>query len=188
MYVQCSQIPISLQAHFQRSSAEKVMRPVLSTLACRCAQSKVSSTSRLPPSAFRPLYSTVAHFGLTSQSLPARVSRFLPQSLATASFSTQSSLKMPEDVEKAFHSVTDGEHPASHQLSSSTEGKHEWKTRPPYRVHDSNEHFEARYEANCHCERVKFQLSREEPLDSKLCHCTTCQTQHGMWSFSSVQK
>lgn len=56
----------------------------------------------------------------------------------------------------------------------------EWKKRPPYRMHEPNEHFEARYEASCHCERVKYQLSRKSPLDSKLCHCTTCQTQHGI--------
>lgn len=61
----------------------------------------------------------------------------------------------------------------------STTGISEWKTRPPYRVHESNDDFEAKYEANCHCGRVKYQLSRREPLDSKLCHCTTCQTQHG---------
>ncbi|KAG8628056.1 hypothetical protein KVT40_003929 [Elsinoe batatas] len=59
-----------------------------------------------------------------------------------------------------------------------TEGISEWKKRAPYRVHDDNETFPVKYEANCHCGRVKYQLSRDEPLDSKLCHCTTCQTQH----------
>jgi len=54
-----------------------------------------------------------------------------------------------------------------------------WKQRPPYRIHDNNDDFKTRYEASCHCGKVKYQLSREEPLDSKLCHCTTCQTQHG---------
>lgn len=52
--------------------------------------------------------------------------------------------------------------------------------RPPYRVHEPNENFPVRYEASCHCGKVQYTLSREEPLDSKLCHCTTCQTQHGM--------
>lgn len=60
----------------------------------------------------------------------------------------------------------------------STTGVSEWKQRAPYRVHEPNEHFDTKYEANCHCGRVKYQLSRREPLDSKLCHCTTCQTQH----------
>lgn len=93
---------------------------------------------------------------------------------------------MAEDVEKTFHNVSDGLHPASHQISDSTEGKHEWKQRPPYRVHEPNEHFVPRYEANCHCGRVEYQLSREEPLDSKLCHCTTCQTQHGTFVSSTT--
>ncbi|TKX26755.1 putative lutathione-dependent formaldehyde-activating enzyme [Elsinoe australis] len=59
-----------------------------------------------------------------------------------------------------------------------TEGLSQWKQRPPYRIHEPNENFKVRYEASCHCGKVKYQLSREEPLDSKLCHCTTCQTQH----------
>ncbi|KAH7396113.1 Mss4-like protein [Pyrenochaeta sp. MPI-SDFR-AT-0127] len=60
----------------------------------------------------------------------------------------------------------------------STTGISEWKQRPPYRVHDKADDFDVKYEANCHCGKVKYQLNRREPLDSKLCHCTTCQTQH----------
>jgi len=55
---------------------------------------------------------------------------------------------------------------------------HAWKQRAPYRVHDSNESFKARYNGNCHCGRVKYELSREKPVGSKYCHCTTCQVQH----------
>lgn len=61
----------------------------------------------------------------------------------------------------------------------STTGISEWKQRAPYRVHEKADNFDVKYEANCHCGKVKYQLSRREPLDSKLCHCTTCQTQHG---------
>lgn len=57
-------------------------------------------------------------------------------------------------------------------------GLEEWKKRAPYRIHDKNEHFEHIYEASCHCGAVQYELSRKTPLDSKLCHCTTCQTQH----------
>ncbi|OCK79527.1 hypothetical protein K432DRAFT_417295 [Lepidopterella palustris CBS 459.81] len=60
----------------------------------------------------------------------------------------------------------------------STTGASEWKTRPPYKIHDNSEDLDVKYEAGCHCGRVKYQLSRQEPLDSKLCHCETCQTQH----------
>lgn len=62
--------------------------------------------------------------------------------------------------------------------NESTTGKEAWKKRAPYRVHEPNENFDVKYEANCHCGKVKYQLNRKEPLDSKLCHCTTCQTQH----------
>lgn len=61
-----------------------------------------------------------------------------------------------------------------------TDGEHnEWKHRAPYKVHDNDPDFHARYEASCHCGKVCYQLSREKPLDSKYCHCTTCQKLHG---------
>lgn len=61
-----------------------------------------------------------------------------------------------------------------------TEGEHnQWKHRAPYKVHDNDPNFHARYEASCHCGKVRYQLSREKPLDSKYCHCTTCQKLHG---------
>lgn len=56
--------------------------------------------------------------------------------------------------------------------------KDRWKYRAPYRVHENNDGFDAKHEGECHCGKVKFQLSREAPLASKLCHCTTCQLQH----------
>lgn len=60
----------------------------------------------------------------------------------------------------------------------------EWKTRVPYRIHD-NENFDVKYEASCHCGRVKYQLSRDKPLDAKYCHCSTCQRLHGQHSSPS---
>lgn len=62
---------------------------------------------------------------------------------------------------------------------TSEKGVQDWQKKAPYKIHEPNDKFNARYEASCHCGKVKYQLSREEPLDSKLCHCTTCQTQHG---------
>ena len=60
------------------------------------------------------------------------------------------------------------------------EGDHnQWKFRAPYKVHENDENFNARYRASCHCGKIKYQLSREKPLDSKYCHCTTCQKLHG---------
>ena len=70
----------------------------------------------------------------------------------------------------------------------STEGElNEWKHRPPYKVHDNDPNFHVRYEASCHCGKVKYQLSREKPLDAKFCHCTTCQKLHGEPVFSHVK-
>ena len=62
----------------------------------------------------------------------------------------------------------------------STDGEHnQWKFRAPYKVHDNDPNFNARYEASCHCGKIRYQLSREKPLDAKYCHCTTCQKLHG---------
>lgn len=58
-------------------------------------------------------------------------------------------------------------------------GLDDWKERAPYKVHENNPNFNVRYEGSCHCGRVKYQLSRDKPLDAKYCHCTTCQTLHG---------
>ena len=64
-------------------------------------------------------------------------------------------------------------------VSESKGGSDDWKHRAPYKIHDNNENFPVRYEGSCHCGRVKYQLSREKPLASKYCHCTTCQRLHG---------
>jgi hypothetical protein len=60
--------------------------------------------------------------------------------------------------------------------NESTSGSNGWENRAPYSIHEKD--FNAIYEASCHCGKIAYQLSRKEPLDSKLCHCTTCQTQH----------
>lgn len=71
--------------------------------------------------------------------------------------------------------------PHQHQASSTVHRpEDEWKHRAPYRIHDpSEEDFDVKWRGNCHCGRVKYQLSRERPLASKYCHCTTCQRLHG---------
>lgn len=79
---------------------------------------------------------------------------------------------------KSAKDESDASHPASHQAGTGTEGKHEWKQSPPYAVHDSGKDFDVKLEASCHCGKVQYQLSRDTPLQSKFCHCTTCQTQH----------
>lgn len=70
----------------------------------------------------------------------------------------------------------------------STEGElNQWKHRAPYRVHSSNDGFKTRYNAQCHCGKVRYQLSREKPLDAKFCHCTTCQRLHGKSDMSRFE-
>lgn len=83
--------------------------------------------------------------------------------------------------------------------SSDVEGEHnEWKFRAPYLIHENLENgdgsdgeegvdaekngngkrvredrFRVWYEGSCHCGRVQYQLGRERPLASKICHCGT---------------
>ncbi|KAI1180457.1 SNF2 family N-terminal domain-containing protein [Nemania sp. FL0916] len=58
-------------------------------------------------------------------------------------------------------------------------GDDEWKSQPPYLTPDATPGFEKRYSAQCHCGKVKYWLSRAQPLASKFCHCTDCQALHG---------
>lgn len=46
--------------------------------------------------------------------------------------------------------------------------KEQWKYRAPYRIHEKDNGFDVKYEAKCHCGQVRYQLSREKPLGSKL--------------------
>jgi len=92
---------------------------------------------------------------------------------------TQTAIRFRTPVLKStFFSTAAKMDEAEAKFKESVPAKDHWKTKAPYKVHDPAEGFNTRYEASCHCGKVKYQLSREEPLDSKLCHCTTCQTQH----------
>lgn len=68
-----------------------------------------------------------------------------------------------------------------YQAGDSTHRKEdEWKHREPYRIHESAEDFDVKWEGECHCGKVQYQLSRDKPLAAKYCHCTTCQRLHGV--------
>lgn len=69
----------------------------------------------------------------------------LPPSSTPASHSTMSQKDQKLDVGDDEAHLSKGEHPHDHQLENSTEGKHEWKTRPPYRIHESNDKFDVKY-------------------------------------------
>jgi len=73
----------------------------------------------------------------------------------------------------------DDQHPADKgEKVPGVADKDQWKYRAPYKIHDEGKDFETKLEGNCHCGKVQFGLSRDVPLASKLCHCTTCQLQH----------
>lgn len=61
----------------------------------------------------------------------------------------------------------------------------EWKHRAPYKIHDDDSKFPAKWKGSCHCGKVKYELSREKPLASKTCHCSTCKSLHGVRYLSS---
>lgn len=75
---------------------------------------------------------------------------------------------------------SDGNEPHQYQAGSSTDREEDqWKHRAPYRIHESDENFPVKWKGKCHCGAVQYQLSRDKPLASKYCHCTTCQRMHG---------
>ncbi|KAK0714159.1 Mss4-like protein [Lasiosphaeria miniovina] len=74
----------------------------------------------------------------------------------------------------------DGDDPHQYQAGSSTDReKDQWKFRAPYRIHDDPDGFDVKWTGKCHCGAVQYELSRDKPLASKYCHCTTCQRLHG---------
>lgn len=84
-----------------------------------------------------------------------------------------------EHIDKKHSSKADEAH--QFQAGTSTNRKEdEWKHREPYRIHDDDEEFDVKWRGGCHCGKIKYQLSREAPLASKYCHCTTCQRLHGV--------
>ena len=84
-----------------------------------------------------------------------------------------------------FSIMTDKQEGHQHQSGDRTDRDiDEWKHREPYRVHRGDENgadgFEVKWEGQCHCGKVQYQLSRDKPLAAKYCHCTTCQRLHGV--------
>jgi len=76
---------------------------------------------------------------------------------------------------------SNGDKPHQYQAGSSTHREEDqWKHRAPYRVHDKAEDFPVKWKGKCHCGAVQYELSRDKPLASKYCHCTTCQRMHGV--------
>lgn len=50
--------------------------------------------------------------------------------------------------------------------------------KPPYRAVDPAT-FDKKLQGGCHCGRVKYWLSQDQPLNAKFCHCRGCQVMHG---------
>jgi hypothetical protein len=94
----------------------------------------------------------------------------------------------PKKQSKQNGDSTNGETVASdahqYQSGSTTHRKEdEWKHREPYRIHGDDEEFDVKWRGQCHCGKVQYQLSRDKPLASKYCHCSTCQRLHGVRTF-----
>ncbi|KAK8090542.1 Mss4-like protein [Apiospora phragmitis] len=50
--------------------------------------------------------------------------------------------------------------------------------RSPYHAADPAA-FDKKLQGACHCGRVKYWLSKDQPLNAKFCHCRGCQVMHG---------
>lgn len=112
-----------------------------------------------------------------------RISRSLPSSYRLASqTSTQpftvNDIMAQNESQKVDQNGSQNGSKNDEHIPKDVPEKDRWKYRAPYRIHEKNESFDTKHEGECHCGKVKFQLSREAPLASKLCHCTTCQLQH----------
>lgn len=109
-----------------------------------------------------------------SQSLSSQLTRTNPTFVSLKSFHTTSLLKMSA---KEPHETTEGSSVPPPQDANAK--KEDWKNLVPYKV-QQKDNFKAVLDASCHCGRVRYQLSKNKPLDAKYCHCRTCQKLHGM--------
>lgn len=56
---------------------------------------------------------------------------------------------------------------------------HNRMNRPPYSLPEQASSSKIYYSGSCYCEKVKYNIYREKPLDAKYCHCKGCQVLHG---------
>ncbi|KAH7026383.1 Mss4-like protein [Microdochium trichocladiopsis] len=80
---------------------------------------------------------------------------------------------------------------ASSTLDHHSGSNDRWQDEPPYKLTvqkaadagadttGRREKFEKKLEAQCHCGRVRYWISRDKPLVAKFCHCHGCQKLHG---------
>ena len=61
----------------------------------------------------------------------------------------------------------------------SVQGADAWKQKAPYLTPGDSEDFKIQYMASCTCGEVKYAVDTD-PVAAKYCHCTSCQTLHGM--------
>ena len=74
-----------------------------------------------------------------------------------------------------------GEKAHQYQAGDTTHREEDqWKFKAPYKIHDDAKGFDTKWKGKCHCGKVHYELSRDKPLASKYCHCTTCQRLHGV--------
>lgn len=136
------------------------------SLCCR------ATCRRLPRQVFSAGTAASTRFVWPSCYSPQHINRSIQSSAARA---------MPPKKENAQQngSVRDDAH--QYQAGDTTHRKEdEWKHREPYRIHYDDEDFPVKWRGSCHCGKVTYQLSRDRPLASKYCHCTTCQRLHGV--------
>ena len=105
---------------------------------------------------------------------------YLPRLSVTSRTLTTTPILRKMSQDKAGNKRSDGNEPHQYQAGPTTNREEDkWKERPPYRIHDKAD-FDAKWKGKCHCGAVQYELSRDKPLASKYCHCTTCQRLHGV--------
>ena len=69
--------------------------------------------------------------------------------------------------------------PSNKNTACSVQTAEAWKQKAPYLSPSAGEVFDIQYTASCMCGEVQYAVN-SDPVASKYCHCTSCQTLHGM--------
>ena len=65
--------------------------------------------------------------------------------------------------------------------ASSVQNSEAWKHQEPYLPAKDDEGFKIQHKASCMCGQIQYVVD-SDPVAAKYCHCTSCQTLHGMFA------
>lgn len=71
--------------------------------------------------------------------------------------------------------------PSTVMTANNAQAAEAWKHQAPYLPPKDEEDFKTRHKASCLCGEIQYVVD-SDPVAAKFCHCTSCQTLHGVFT------